>query len=58
VYIQRVEDTPIGKMRQMISARTSERKVIALKGYQAANAGQALTALDAIKQCGKKTSGI
>jgi glycosyltransferase involved in cell wall biosynthesis len=48
---------PIGKMRQMISARTSERKVIALKGYQAANAGQALTALDAIKQCGKKLQG-
>lgn len=41
----------------MISAPTSKRKTIALKGYQIDSAGQALIALQAIKRCGSKLQG-
>lgn len=42
---------PIETMRATLSEPPSKRRIIALKGYQAAESGQALRALDALQLC-------
>lgn len=48
---------PIQNMQKMTTAKPSERRIIALKGYQAEPGGKVLTALEAVQMCGKIFSG-
>lgn len=48
---------PLAQMRQHVVTSPSQRRVIAVKGYQSKHGGQALTALEAIKHCGARFDG-
>lgn len=47
---------PIQAMQSVIHQKASERKIIAVKGYQSPQGGQALTALEALIACGSVLS--
>jgi len=48
---------PIDNMQKYVRKLPSQRRIIAIKGYQAECGGQVLTALEAIKQCGAIFAG-
>lgn len=48
---------PIQEMQQSVTTKPSERRMIALKGYQAEPGGKVLTALEAIQRCGRIFAG-
>jgi glycosyltransferase involved in cell wall biosynthesis len=48
---------PLKIMRAKQTEPPSRRRIIALKGYQAPESGQALRALDALQLCGKQLEG-
>ncbi len=48
---------PLLEMRKYVKQAPSHRRTIALKGYQAEHGGQALTALEGVRRCGKRFSG-